>query len=457
VSYAETRTSDDRRRRRLAVAGDNPTPEPTEGPGGVARLRDRLGDLPAASPWLPRRLWVRIVLGSAFGLALAVVGLLLARPFAWMPAVAPIAEHLLSGPRPVLSVYVTTALWILAAQFAGLIGWYRSHSESDFRGRYRIWAGLTGAFAAASFLAGTGVHVPLAAALAPLYRGPIWRPEVMTWLAPLTLFGLVLAWRMDRDLRRCLGGLWLTRIAAVTLLATGVGHLFAPELAREAWFPAALALGPVIGLGLLVLGLWMQACYVAYVCADPPEPVANPWWKRALSLLIGLWPFGGTSAEPAEEPKPTRRRKKADEETTEAAPKRRRKPAAKSRRTTKSRTRVKPEAEEEEETTDEEAADESWESEEDSGDEAADSNTGWDDWQEAEETAPARVAPAAKTAAAAPAPQRGSSSPTDDDEDDDDYRTDGPHANADLFKGLSKRQRRELKRQLREQERQRGE
>lgn len=457
MSYAETRTTDDRRRRRLAVTGDATSLDPSEGPGGIARLRDRLGELPAASPWLPRTLWKRGVLGAAFGLALAVAGFLLVQPLSWAPAIAPVADHLLSGRQPVLFGYLTTVLWLVAAQFAGLVGWYRSHSERDFRGRYRVWAGLVLAFAGASFLAGTGVHQPLAAAVTPHLPESIWRPATVTWLAPLAGIGAWLWWRMDRDLRRGLAGLWLTRLAGATLLATGLGFLFAPELAREAWYPAAMLLGPIIGLGLLVLGLWLQACYVAYVCADPPEPASNGWVRNGLALISSLlrpwWPFGRPAAEVEEpEAKPTRRRKKADDEEPEAAPKRRRKPAAKSRRTTKSRTRVKPEVEEEA-VEDEEAAEESWEAEEESWDESAETPGVTDEaWLEA------ATAPEPVSTKPAPTPPRNASPPAstaDDDDDGDDYRADGPHANADLFKGLSKRQRRELKRQLREQQRQR--
>jgi hypothetical protein len=453
VSIAEPRTTGGRRRRRLAVAGEQGAAETTDGPGGLARLRDRLGDLPALSPWLPRQLWKRVVLGSLYGLTLVVVGLLLVQLIEWPAAIAPIASHLVGGSRPALTVFATTALWFAAGQFAALIGWYRSHSENDFHGRYRIWAILTAAFAGASFLAGTDVHLPIAQAVLPYWKWPIWRPEVTTWLVPLATIGLFLAWRMDRDLRRCLAGLWLARLALMTMLATAGGELFASELSSKAWYPAAMTLAPVLGPGLLVLGLWLQACFVAYVCADPPEPPAITWQRRLLNLLIGLvlLPFSG-SAEPQPDAKPTRRRKKAVEEDGEAAPKRRRKTAAKSRRTSKPRTRTKPEDDVEEEGAEEEASEEeSWE---EGWDEttAESSDTDTEDWQAEEEAS--RPDPPAKKSASAPAP---TPVPPDDESDDEgeSYRLDGGQENAELFKGLSKRQRRELKKQLRDQQRNR--
>jgi hypothetical protein len=417
----------------LAVAGEQAAAENADGPGGLARLRDRLGDLPAASPWLPRQLWKRIVIGGIFGLMLTATGFLLVQPLAWAAPLAPVAEQLLSGSRPLLLVFATTTLWFAAGQFAALIGWYRSHSENDFHGRYRVWAVLAAGFAGASFLAGTGVHEPLFAAALPYWRWPIWRPAVMSWLAPLASVGLMLWWRMDRDVRRCLTGLWLMRLATAAMLALGVGHLFAPELAGEAWFSVVMTLGPLIGPGLLVLGLWLQACYVAYVCADPPETPAVTWVGRLWALSKMLWPFGSRTSE-EEEAKPARRRKKAEEDDGETAPKRRRKPAAKSRRTTKPRTRVKPDSDAEGE------AEETWEEEAASEEESS-------DWPASEETE-AKSAAVTSGAKSVSKPSR-----ADDDGDaEEEYRVDGAHENSDMFKGLSKRQRRELKRQMRDQQ-----
>jgi hypothetical protein len=204
---------------------------------------------------------------------------------------------------------------------------------------------------------------------------------------------------------------------------------------------------------LLVLGLWLQACHVAYVCADPPDAVAITWFGRLIRLLMTLparlRPFRRKAeAHGQDEAPPTRRRKKADEEDGEAAPKRRRKSATKSRRTIKPRTRIK-ESDAEEETDDNwESEEESWE--EGTSDAAEDDNGGWpNEDQEA-------VHSVASTKAA-PTPSREAAAVDDsgDSDSDDDYRVDGAHENADLFKGLSKRQRRELKKQLRDQQRNR--
>jgi hypothetical protein len=232
------------------------------------------------------------------------------------------------------------------------------------------------------------------------------------------------------------------------MLATGAGHVLAPELSPHPWYPIAMTLAPVVGVGTLVLGLWLQACYVAYVCADPPEAAQVTWFQRISGVLRRLWPFGARAAADVET-KPVRRRKKGDEEDAESAPKRRRKPAAKSKRTTRTRTRAKPDIEE---TDDESAAEESWDEsnwDESTETPATSEEAEWED--EHASPSPSK----AKAVAVAPASSRGAPAAAEDDAEDDEHRLDGPHENSEMFKGLSKRQRRELKKQLRDQQRSR--
>lgn len=487
VQFAGTRSLDDRRRRRLAVAGDA---APGDGgdadAGGVAVLRERLGDIPAASPWLPRSLWSRGLALGAFWLLLGAAALLTLRALPIHPQLEPAVAHLTEGPRPQLSIYVDILLWTLAAQFAGLIGWYRSHSLLDFGGRYRLWAWVAFVLVVWGFFAGTGLHTAVAAVAAPRLRWPIWRGEILVWLAPACLAGLSTWWMVDRDVRRSRISATLWRLSAVLLLAAGAGALFRPELADYAWLDAALLLGHWCGAGLLTTALWWQACYVAYVCADPPEAPQQTWRGRLGALLASLlrlvWP---TRTQPAEEKPKPRRRKKAEEGEEDAAPKRRRK-STKTKRTTKPR-RAKPVVEEEEEEAVEEeeasdVGDEEWDESSAEAEEASDeADEEWteEEYEDEEPPPPPPVKPAApavsaKATASAPAPKAAPAPPPptksappakaepawqDDDADDDDdahYRADGAHENADMFKGLSKRQRRELKKQLREQQRQQG-
>lgn len=492
MSLTGTRSPDDRRRRRLAVAGEGADAADLDA-GGVAILRERIGDMPSASPWLPRQRWKRNALTGMLWCFVAAVAFTLWQPWPPHPQIAPAVEHLTVGPRPILGIYTNIVLWTLAGQFASLVGWYRSHSQLDFQGRYRVWAWAAVVLTAWGFFAGTNLHTAIAAVAGPQLRWPIWRAEIMVWLVPALLTGFSVWWLADRDLQRNAPSVWLVRSAVLVLLTAGLGELLTREMATLSWFPVTLSACHLLGAALLVTGLWLQAWFVAYVSPDPPEPrdpiawgaYAGAAWNRFRMLVGYLWPFHRREVTEAAKPKRRVTKKKEDEEEDEeeAAPKRRRKTAAKTKRVTKPRTRVKPEPEVEDETDDsgyedEAVAEDGWEEVDDSSAEADD---GWTEEYEEEEPAPppartpTRSTPAVNTAYQAPSAPKPASPPPkneattrsqpvaqaqSDDEDGDDeetqYRIDGGEGGADMFKGLSKKQRRELRKQIKDKERQRG-
>lgn len=493
MSLTGTRSPDDRRRRRLAVAGDLADVADLDA-GGVGVLRERIGDLPSASPWLPRQLWKRNALYGIFWIFVVGTGFVLMKPFPPHPQIAPAVEHLTQGARPILRIYMDVVLWMLAGQFAAIVGWYRSHSQLDFQGRYRVWAWAAVVLTAWGFFAGTSLHTAVAAVAGPQLRWPIWRAEIVVWLVPAVLAGLSVWWLADRDMQRNAMSVWLVRTSLGILLACGLGELFTHEMSAVTWFPAAMMMCQLAGVGLLITGLWQQAWYVAYVSADPPEAREPINWRGHAGTLLGwfsvfgylayLWPFRRREAADAARTKRRTTKKKEDEEETEAeaTPKRRRKPATKTKRATKPRTRVKPEPEPEYEEgsndsgyEDEAAAEEAWEEVDDS---SAETEEEWtEEYEEEEPPAPPVRTPARSTASAHSAPQTSKPSvpPTpakpaasnrpqpvasddsdDEDADDDDanYRVDGGSSGSDMFKGLSKRQRRELRKQMKDKERQ---
>ncbi len=478
VQFAGSRSPDDRRRRRLAVAGDVPGLEAETDGGGLGRLRERLGAIPAASPWLPRETWKRSLIAAAFWIGLSLVGFMLVRPIAPHPQLAPAMDHLALGSRPVLSVYTEILLWTFAGQFAALVGWYRSQSELDFRGRYRLWAWAALVLTVWGFCAGTEVHTAIAAIAGPRLRWPLWRAETVVWLVPAALAGLSVWWMADRDMRRCRLGVNLLRAAGVTLFASGIAHLIQADFASSNWFPAALLLSHYLGAGLLMTALWVQAWYVAYVSADPPEAAEPVDWRGRSIAMLGaariLWPFRKRAAAVAET-KPKRRTKKKtdeEEEDEETAPKRRRKAAAKPKRVSKPRTRVKPEPEEVEE--EEYAEEETWEETDEttaSDDEWTEESESYESYEEEAEEEVEPPPPPVRTAAKSPPPSNKpapappkrepvqEASRDDEDEEEDNgayYRVDGAEGGSDPYKGLSKRQRRELRKQAKDQQRGNG-
>lgn len=472
-----SRAADGRRRRRLAVAGDGSDTDTAENEAArtTAGLRSRLAELPSASPWLPRAPWKCISIVVGFWLILLTLGGALFRASELPSPLAKLLVPLTTGPQPKLLVYGETVLWLLAAELAGLVGWYRSHSQLDFRGRYRLWGAVVVVLALASAMAGTGLHGLIAEQLAPMVPQLRYKPAILLWWGPALLVGVIAAGLVDRDIRRCRSALWLFRLAVTVHLAVAAGVLMDSELSCEAWYVPAMVAGRWLACGLLVTALWRQGLYVAYVCADPPERTV-----RAASTGFGLWAWLARRwwkrAEPVEEPAPRRRRKKADaaEESEEGTTRRRRKTTGtRTRKTTRTRPRKTSVVEEDatdEVTDDEEASsDSSWEEAvvdtETSAVEQQSEEEGWDD-ELARLEALTRPDPAPaptsrndnKRPQRRPDPEPEAEAEQDDDSGEDDarYRVDAGHSDGDMYKGLSKRQRREMKKQQRDQERQRS-
>ncbi len=469
VTSPGSRAVDDRRRRRLAVSGDAPGTDSSEGEtASTTAFRERAAEATSASPWLPLAMWQRAVLLIGFWSLLIGLGTFAALPHVIPAPLCRICLPLVIGPSAKLVGFVDIVLRLLAAEFAAIVGWYRSHSLLDFSGRYRVWGWIAVAWALASFLAATSLHLLLADAYAERLTWLTWRQETLAWLVPLTVAGLVTVWLADRDIRRCVSSLILVRLAAVAGLALSAGVVYTPELQCEVWFAPAMLAGRWVGLGLLVTGMWRHANFVAYTCPDPPEKRAARTWlgfiMAGFVALAARWwiPSAAVAADAA--PKRGRRRKKTEaegEDEESSAPKRRRKPAAaKSKRASKPRTRSKPEPEQEEgyESEEESAAVEDWDTtEQESANSSATQDWNEDDLEQLEAlTRPDNTASAA--ANGKPSNSAGSSGnprETDDSgDDDDDYGgVDGAHGQSDMYKGLSKRQRRELKKKQREMER----
>lgn len=489
IQFVGSRSVDDRRRRRLAVNGDGASAESAALDNGIGygMVSSELVASEAAAPWVPVFEWRIWTYGAMLGLVLIAVSFALARPNAFRPELAPLTNHLLHGSHPVLASLTQAGLWFACAQMAMLIGWYRARCKLDFGGRYRVWTWAAVLFALAAVCSATHAHHLIGEIIS---RGGwlIWRGETVSWLLPTCIVALPLCLQMDRDVRRGRSTLYTLRVCWLLGLTTAILELFSTELRPFAWFTAARLIVPLFAAATLFLGLWLHARVVAYICPDPPESedssatlqLATAWHRlRELAVkLFGLafcwWPGRKSSADESEA-KPKRRTRKAAEGEEAAAPKRKRKAPAK--RATKPRTRVKV-VEEEEEEEEVEADEDAYQDETDDSAEAYESETASDsenEWEEEEEpieappppsrsnrTVPPPQPPAANfnkkftSPAQESSRQEYTSDSDEDDEADEDgnpYRLDDGQT-ADQMRGLSKRQKRELKQKLREQQRQ---
>lgn len=462
VQFAGARSSDDRRRRRLAVnAEGSPAALSPEDAARIERRGLSADSVVAvAAPWIPQALWRIWTAGVLLIVGLVLTGIATVEPFALRPELQSLQSHLLERSRPVLVDYLQSVGWTGITAWALLIGWYRSRSQSDFGGRYRIWTWFAGLLAVIGFCAGTDAHQALARIavefkLLPEHAG------TLIWQIPLLSAGLPLGVMIDRDLRRSRMNLVLYRITAAVLLAAAGAPLLARSVAGAPWFEYAAILLPLTGMGLLFLTLWLHAWYVAYFCPDSPDIEAGrpSVLGRLLCRIARLFRRKAADGEDDESAKPRRRRKKAESESEAVAAAPRRKRKATTKRTAKPRTRTRKADDEE---TELEASEEStgW-NEESTAEEAWGASPAelaeTSEWSEPEDPAPSRKASSSSRSPSASRPsvpepeEEPSASEEWSDDDGNDYRVDGPPA--DQLKGLSKKQRRELRKQWKDQQR----
>jgi len=478
IQFAGSKSLDDRRRRRLLVNSDDAGADGTtagEGPrGGVA---SELVASAAAAPWVPVFEWRLWTYAALIGLGITAAAVLLAVPLAFRPELAPLTQHMLHGERPMLAVLIQTTFCFLSAQLAILITWYRAQCKLDFGGRYRVWPWAAFSFLVAAACSATNAHVLLGQMLEQSELIP-WRPRIIAWLLPATLAALPLVVLLDRDVRRSRSSLYTLRLSWVLALATACLELFAADLRSEEWVTSARVILPMYVAATVFVGLWLHARIVAYVCPDPPEAEGATAAAQLFAALRWMasklvWRRSAKQAEAEPETKPKRSRKKATTETEEeqAAPKRKRRAPAK--RATKPRTRKVVEVEEEEVEEEQESgydyeSDSASDGYEAEAEETVVENNDWEEESEPEpepEPPPPPVRSNRDSRDNKPAPQysapkkasgweeepEAAASESDDGDEEGDDATLRRDDGEDPLKGLSKRQKRELRRQQRKQ------
>jgi hypothetical protein len=292
TGFAGSRSVDERRRRRLASESDAVSleavaePVPRRASPAKAKRKRRVTSHFPLRKVISIRYWKLAAL--LIGATAAAAGILVG---GW--AAATHAEQL--GPGFVFLFRLDAARLVrgfaavgllLAGQLALLIGWARSQSLQDFNGRYRGWM----LCALLAFVAACGIQAQLAAALSAT-AGWLWPDQLahqatLLWLVPAASCGIFVHAYCVREMRDCRVSLAFAWLTFVLGGATAALLLGRP-LPFPVWQARLIECAAAV---LFVISAFasvlFHARHVVYICVDPPA--IRP--SRTLALLRRLSP-----------------------------------------------------------------------------------------------------------------------------------------------------------------------
>ncbi|QDT36724.1 hypothetical protein [Stratiformator vulcanicus] len=273
---------DERRRRRLASEdGSNAVPEVPEQevqrssvPAGTRRpLPQR--QLPTELPLqfvVPRPIWMHALLG----VAILAVTVLLSLKMAQARADASEVARLLFDAQSGSALRGLFAIEMLAASmFLAIVGWARSLSLTDFDGRFVTWLRAAGCAFATGIVFACGLDQALLSVLVDVWG------EAAARLVPAGLslvIGSELLWSLYRDSRGsratgilCLGLALASGTAAVGCAIDVLADVSATTLTMSAM---------LVGSGFTFLIAIWHARYVVYVSVEPLAAKRRPARKK---------------------------------------------------------------------------------------------------------------------------------------------------------------------------------
>jgi hypothetical protein len=293
TGFAGSRSLDERRRRRLATGSESLTLEQVadsarprrNAPAKVKRKRRGPTHFPLRKV-ISTRYWK--LAAVIFCATLTAAGILAG---GW--AASNYGEQL--GPGFVFLFRLDAARLVrgfaavgllLAGELALLIGWARAQSLQDFNGRYRGWVFC----ALLGFLAAFGLQTQLAAAwsatAAWLWTAPFSHKATLLWLVPTATGALFVHVYLVREMRDCRLSSTFAWLAALFGCGAAVIVLARP---LPLPVPQARLLECSVALAFVLCAfssLLLHARHVVYICVDPSS--SGP--SRLVTLLRTIRP-----------------------------------------------------------------------------------------------------------------------------------------------------------------------
>ena len=280
MGFAGSKHLDERRRRRLAGETDHSlsSQEGEQSSRPFVCVEDR-----TVCSWLPRDPLVQllvprhkrpVVLWSVLGFGVCLLswlaGVRAAETASWLGTDLAKLFDLHVGR---MNLFLETVWLLLASQLALLIWWIRSASPKDFEGHYRVWLRAALVWFGFAWSLNVGGHWAFSRTVLEALRAfgveAFPQAELLIWLVPTLLVGFVLF----RQLKREMSGFRGSR--AVLYVGAGLNGTAALLMFRWPAMPAhtlqAAKVGCLLGGQFFIfLATWLHARYVVYVNADLP-------------------------------------------------------------------------------------------------------------------------------------------------------------------------------------------
>ena len=293
--FAGSRTLDERRRRWLAAnemeqaaksAGTgSPKPRAAEEP---VPAQARITQFPLRKVISPKGWKVASVAFLAFLLGAGILALGSGRvPVA--PWLEPAWSRLYESQGVKLPRLFQAALLMASGQLAMLIWWGRSRSLRDFDGRYRVWlwSAALAMFAGWSLLGDW--HWAFSDTICGLWSARFPMREVVCWMFPAGLVAGILWRKLRLDICDCRWSTCFFWLAAVSLAGACVIRL---EIDRTAW-PVEIkqlagdSLEMLASVSLFVSFL-AHTRFVLHISPEPPEVRRSLWAKLIAGVIVLL-------------------------------------------------------------------------------------------------------------------------------------------------------------------------
>ncbi|MBT6153252.1 MAG: hypothetical protein HOL01_07485 [Planctomycetaceae bacterium] len=305
TGFAGSRCQDERRRRRLAGEADDydfddesSSSRDDDGSRDVDSIGDE-GEMPPGDVRVSHFPLGRLISPKLWKLwALGVLGLLVGGNLLLAGTTSTVGDtqfgpgfaHLfdLAAGRAVKPF--ATLLLLVSTQLAWFIWWVRSQSPRDFDGRFRQWGWCVAIGMGATLAIAADLHLAWAKTAMWLWEPEFWHAEVAVWLLPICLAAAWVLRTLHREMRDCRSSLSMLWMATACGVCIAVLQLNVVTISLPSDENRLMSWGlELSACWLLFMSLLLHARHVVHVTPDPAQ-IRPPMFRLTSMLRLPKMP-----------------------------------------------------------------------------------------------------------------------------------------------------------------------